>query len=253
MKKFQQKKWQQILRKCLCSLVALASLVALLSSPITFKMSDAKDYASSLIDQFASQNDDSAMTIAAKAAVESGLKEDLVDQLPNQVVIKESYLSLYRLVSRYRQDKRLQASDLNLPTKNKVQVFLGDLILYLVNSELKVHEGELQQITQIYQLSLWIICFLYLLGVALLIFDRYLAWLPLLLGAVGAFGFQVFMTHFMSQTVQEELYSKMYFTYSWGSRLGFILALLLAAYMIYGDVGRLRKKRQERLEKKKNA
>ncbi|MGZ1157511.1 GGDEF domain-containing protein [Lactobacillus delbrueckii subsp. bulgaricus] len=43
---------------------------------------------------------------------------------------------------------------------------MDDLILYLVNSELNVHEGELQQITQIYQLSLWIICVLYLLGVA---------------------------------------------------------------------------------------
>jgi hypothetical protein len=59
------------------------------------------------------------------------------------------------------------------------------LILYLVNSELKVHEGELQQITQIYQLSLWIICVLYLLGVALLLFNRYWSWLPFVLGAAS--------------------------------------------------------------------
>ncbi|MBT8876983.1 hypothetical protein BTH84_09760, partial [Lactobacillus delbrueckii subsp. bulgaricus] len=83
--------------------------------------------------------------------------------------ISESHLSLYRLVSRYRQNKRLQSSNLKLPAKNKVQLFMDDLILYLVNSELNVHEGELQQITQIYQLSLWIICVLYLLGVALLL------------------------------------------------------------------------------------
>lgn len=147
-------KSQLILRKSLCSLAAIISLVALLSSPVTFKMYEVKDYASSLIDTFANQSDGSAMSIAVKAAVESGLKQDLVDQLPDKVEISESHLSLYRLVSRYRQNKRLQSSNLKLPAKNKVQLFMDDLILYLVNSELNVHEGELQQITQIYQLSL---------------------------------------------------------------------------------------------------
>ena len=220
------KKSQLILRKSLCSLAAIISLVALLSSPVTFKMYETKDYASSLIDTFANQSDGSAMSIAAKAAVE----------------ISESYLSLYRLVSRYRQNKRLQSSDLKLPAKNKVQLFMDDLILYLVNSELKVHEGELQQITQIYQLSLWIICVLYLLGVALLLFNRYWSWLPFVLGAASAFGFQVFITHTLTGMVQKEVYSKMLFTYSWGSWAGFLLALALSGYLFYLDVCRYRAK-----------
>ncbi|MGM9905392.1 hypothetical protein [Lactobacillus sp.] len=238
------KKSQQILRKSLCTLAAIVSLVALLSSPVTFKMDETKDYASSLIDTFANQSDGSAMSIAAKAAVESGLKEDLVAQLPDKVEISESYLSLYRLVSRYRENKQLKSSDLKLPAKNKVQLFMDDLILYLVNSELKVHEGELQQITQIYQLSLWIICVLYLLGVALLFFNRYLSWLPFLLGSVSAFGFQVFITHTLTEMVQQEVYSKMYFTYSWGSWVGFLLALVLAGYLLYADICRYRAKKE---------
>lgn len=226
-------KSQLILRKSLCSLAAIISLVALLSSPVTFKMYEVKDYASSLIDTFANQSNGSAMSIAAKAAVESGLKQDLVDQLPDKVEISESHLSLYRLVSRYRQNKRLQSSNLKLPAKNKVQLFMDDLILYLVNSELNVHEGELQQITQIYQLSLWIICVLYLLGVALLLFNRYWSWLPFVLGAASASGFQVFITHTLTEMVQKEVYSKMLFTYSWGSWAGFLLALALAGYLFY--------------------
>lgn len=55
-------KSQLILRKSLCSLAAIISLVALLSSPVTFKMMyEVKDYASSLIDTFANQSDGSAM------------------------------------------------------------------------------------------------------------------------------------------------------------------------------------------------
>lgn len=244
------KKSQLILRKSLCSLAAIISLVALLSSPVTFKMYEVKDYASSLIDTFANQSDVSAMSIAAKAAVESGLKQDLVDQLPDKVEISESHLSLYRLVSRYRQNKRLQSSNLKLPAKNKVQLFMDDLILYLVNSELKVHEGELQQITQIYQLSLWIICVLYLLGVALLLFNRYWSWLPFVLGAASAFGFQVFITHTLTEMVQKEVYSKMLFTYSWGSWAGFLLAL--AGHLFYLDVCRYRAKGKANKNKKAN-
>ena len=246
------KKSQLILRKSLCSLAAIISLVALLSSPVTFKMYEVKDYASSLIDTFANQSDGSAMSIAAKAAVESGLKQDLVDQLPDKVEISESHLSLYRLVSRYRQNKRLQSSDLKLPAKNKVQIFMDDLILYLINSELKVHEGELQQITQIYQLSLWIICVLYLLGVALLLFNRYWSWLPFVLGAASAFGFQVFITHTLTEMVQKEVYSKMLFTYSWGSWAGFLLALALAGYLFYLDVYRYRAKGKANKNKEAN-
>lgn len=233
-------KSQLILRKSLCSLAAIISLVALLSSPVTFKMYEVKDYASSLINTFANQSDGSAMSIAVKAAVESGLKQDLVDQLPDKVEISESHLSLYRLVSRYRQNKRLQSSNLKLPAKNKVQLFMDDLILYLVNSELNVHEGELQQITQIYQLSLWIICVFYLLGVALLLFNRYWSWLPFVLGAASASGFQVFITHTLTEMVQKEVYSKMLFTYSWGSWAGFLLAL--AGHLFYLDVCRYRAK-----------
>lgn len=243
-------KSQLILRKSLCSLAAIISLVALLSSPVTFKMYEVKDYASSLIDTFANQSDVSAMSIAAKAAVESGLKQDLVDQLPDKVEISESHLSLYRLVSRYRQNKRLQSSNLKLPAKNKVQLFMDDLILYLVNSELNVHEGELQQITQIYQLSLWIICVFYLLGVALLLFNRYWSWLPFVLGAASASGFQVFITHTLTEMVQKEVYSKMLFTYSWGSWAGFLLAL--AGHLFYLDVCRYRAKGKANKNKKAN-
>ncbi|MDA3795663.1 hypothetical protein [Lactobacillus delbrueckii] len=243
-------KSQLILRKSLCSLAAIISLVALLSSPVTFKMYEVKDYASSLIDTFANQSDGSAMSIAVKAAVESGLKQDLVDQLPDKVEISESHLSLYRLVSRYRQNKRLQSSNLKLPAKNKVQLFMDDLILYLVNSELNVHEGELQQITQIYQLSLWIICVLYLLGVALLLFNRYWSWLPFVLGAASASGFQVFITHTLTEMVQKEVYSKMLFTYSWGSWAGFLLAL--AGHLFYLDVCRYRAKGKANKNKEAN-
>lgn len=190
------------------------------------------------------------MSIAAKAAVESGLKQDLVDQLPDKVEISESHLSLYRLVSRYRQNKRLQSSNLKLPAKNKVQLFMDDLILYLVNSELNVHEGELQQITQIYQLSLWIICVLYLLGVALLLFNRYWSWLPFVLGAASASGFQVFITHTLTEMVQKEVYSKMLFTYSWGSWAGFLLAL--AGHLFYLDVCRYRAKGKANKNKEAN-
>ena len=86
-------KSQLILRKSLCSLAAIISLVALLSSPVTFKMYEVKDYASSLINTFANQSDGSAMSIAVKAAVESGLKQDLVDQLPDKVEIIASPIS----------------------------------------------------------------------------------------------------------------------------------------------------------------
>ncbi|MCD5461509.1 hypothetical protein LOB52_02330 [Lactobacillus delbrueckii subsp. bulgaricus] len=55
------KKSQLILRKSLCSLAAIISLVALLSSPVTFKMYEVKDYASSLIDTFANQSDGSTL------------------------------------------------------------------------------------------------------------------------------------------------------------------------------------------------
>ena len=64
-----------------------------MSSPVTFKMYEVKDYASSLIDTFANQSDGSAMSIAVKAAVESGLKQDLVDQLPDKVEIIASPIS----------------------------------------------------------------------------------------------------------------------------------------------------------------
>lgn len=61
------KKSQLILRKSLCSLAAIISLVALLSSPVTFKMYEVKDYASSLIDTFANQSDVSAMSIGGQS------------------------------------------------------------------------------------------------------------------------------------------------------------------------------------------
>lgn len=170
--------------------------------------------------------------------------------MPDKVEISESHLSLYRLVSRYRQNKRLQSSNLKLPAKNKVQLFMDDLILYFVNSELNVHEGELQQITQIYQLSLWIICVLYLLGVALLLFNRYWSWLPFVLGAASASGFQVFITHTLTEMVQKEVYSKMLFTYSWGSWAGFLLAL--AGHLFYLDVCRYRAKGNANKNKEAN-
>ncbi|MDM7511382.1 hypothetical protein [Lactobacillus delbrueckii] len=40
------------------------------------------------------------------------MKQDLVDQLPDKVEISESHLSLYRLVSRYRQNGPLNLEGL---------------------------------------------------------------------------------------------------------------------------------------------
>ncbi|WP_230937624.1 hypothetical protein [Lactobacillus delbrueckii] len=161
--------------------------------------------------------------------------------------ISESHLSLYRLVSRYRQNKRLQSSNLKLPAKNKVQLFMDDLILYLVNSELNVHEGELQQITQIYQLSLCgssasFTCW---------------AW-PCSSSTVTGPGcplcwerpVPLVITHTLTEMVQKEVYSKMLFTYSWGSWAGFLLAL--AGHLFYLDVCRYRAKGKANKNKEAN-
>lgn len=222
-------------QKIICTLLAILSLVALLTGPVTFKMDGAKDFASDTIENFANAKKPTAISMAANTAINSGLKDDLVKELPKKVSLSESYLSLYHLVVRYRENQKLKSSDLKLPAKNSLQKFLSEIILYLVNSELKLHESELQQITQIYQLSLWVVCFLYILGVALLIFNRYFAWLPILGGSVSAFGFQVFICNYLTKLAQQEVYSKIWFNYSWLSVAGFAVALVLVAFLFYQD------------------
>ncbi|MGN1406999.1 hypothetical protein [Lactobacillus sp.] len=232
-------------RKVICTFLAILSLAALLTSPVTFKIDDAKDFASDTIENFANSKKPTAMSMAANAAINSGLKDDLVKELPKKVSLSESYLSLYHLVVRYRENQKLKSSDLKLPAKNSLQKFLSEIILYLVNSELKQHESELQQITQIYQLSLWVVCFLYILGVALLIFNRHLSWLPVLLGSASAFGFQVFICNYLTKLAQQEVYSKIWFNYSWRSVAGFAIALILVAFLFYQDWQNWRGKEQK--------
>ncbi|MDD6406428.1 MAG: hypothetical protein PUF82_00220, partial [Lactobacillus equicursoris] len=57
----------------------------------------------------------------------------------------------------------------------------------------------------------------------------------ILVGSVSAFGFQVFICNYLTKLAQQEVYSKIWFNYSWLSVAGFAVALVLVALLFYQD------------------
>lgn len=243
----------QSLKKVFWIAVAALSLFFLLTGPMTFKTEDTQDFAAEMIDRFANEDDNTALAIAAKATVAAGLKDELVKQVPDTLKVSGSYISLYRFVSKYKNRQEVQAKDLQLHPQNRVQQFLAYLILYLINTEFQVHHDNIEQIFVIYQLSVWMVVILYLLGVVLIGFRRRLAWLPILLGGGAAFGSQIFMTQYLTKLAQQEVYSKIFFSYSWQSVAGFILAVLLSVYMAVRDWQVTQEKQRRKLQNSKHS
>lgn len=240
----------QSLKKVFWIAVAALSLVCLLTGPMTFKSEDTQKFVTEMIDKFADEDDDTALAIVARATVAAGLKDELVKQVPDTLKVSGSYISLYHFVSKYKNRQEVRAKDLQLHPKNRVQQFLTYLILYLINTEFQVHHDDIEQIFVIYQLSVWMVVILYLLGAVLIIFRRRLAWLPILLGGGAAFGCQIFMTQYMTNLAQREVYSKIFFSYSWPSVVGFALAVLLSCYMAAGDWKVTQEKKQQKAANK---
>ena len=66
----------------------------------------------------------------------------------------------------------------------------------------------------------------------------------------AAFGCQIFMTQYMTNLAQREVYPKIFFSYSWPSVVGFALAVLLSCYMAACDWKVIQEKKQQKAANK---
>lgn len=226
---------QKKLKKIVYIILAVISLGLILNSPVTFEIRQVKHFVREEISQNLSKSDTS-LGLAVNAAEDSGLVDVIVSQLPDRVSTSESYFSFYKLVSKYRVKKEITKADLHLHGKNKVQNFLNDLIVYLINDELHVHDEQIHQMGIVYQSAILIVAVLYLLAIALIIFDKNFSWLPLLVGSVASFGGLIYFVRCATSIAQNEVYSKMNFYVAWSSWAGFILAIILIAVLIIEDL-----------------
>lgn len=209
------------------------SLSLTLTSPVELKVDSTAGLVKSSINKVVDQANNSDLQMGVSFLQDSGIEDTLLSQLPKNIELKTSYQGLNQLSTNYLDNDKLTDADLNLKNDTQQEQVFNQVILQLVNEQLRQNSDSVKQATEIYHLIYFLLIGLYILAMALALFGKKVALIPLLIAAIGSYGVLSYAAQIATSSLHESVYSGINVSLSSGLTQALITAIIAAVGCLF--------------------
>ena len=204
------------------------SLSLTLTSPVELKVDSTAGLVKSSINKVVDQANNSDLQMGVSFLQDSGIEDTLLSQLPKNIKLKTSYQGLNQLSTNYLANDKLTAADLNLNNDTQQEQVFNQVVLQLVNEQLRQNSDSVKQAAETYHLIYFLLIGLYILAMALALFGKKGALIPLLIAAFGSYGVLSYAAQVATSSPHESVYSGINVSLSRGLTQALITAIIAA-------------------------
>lgn len=209
------------------------SLSLTLTSPVELKVDSTAGLVKSSINKVIDQANNSDLQMGVSFLQDSGIEDTLLSQLPKNIELKTSYQGLNQLSTNYLANDKLTDVDLNLKNDTQQEQVFNQVILQLVNEQLRQNSDSVKQAAEIYYLIYFLLIGLYILAMALALFGKKVALIPLLIAAIGSYGVLSYAAQIATSSLHESVYSGINVSLSSGLTQALITAIIAAVGCLF--------------------
>ncbi len=209
------------------------SLSLTLTSPVELKVDSTAGLVKSSINKVVDQANNSDLQMGVSFLQDSGIEDTLLSQLPKNIELKTSYQGLNQLSTNYLANDKLTDVDLNLKNDTQQEQVFNQVILQLVNEQLRQNSDSVKQAAEIYHLIYFLLIGLYILAMALALFGKKVALIPLLIAAIGSYGVLSYAAQIAKSSLHESVYSGINVSLSSGLTQALITAIIAAVGCLF--------------------
>lgn len=209
------------------------SLSLTLTSPVELKVDSTAGLVKSSINKVVDQANNSDLQMGVSFLQDSGIEDTLLSQLPKDIELKTSYQGLNQLSTNYLANDKLTDADLNLKNDTQQEQVFNQVILQLVNEQLRQNSDSVKQAAEIYHLIYFLLIGLYILAMALSLFGKKVALIPLLIAAIGSYGVLSYAAQIATSSLHESVYSGINVSLSSGLTQALITAIIAAVGCLF--------------------
>lgn len=209
------------------------SLSLTLTSPVELKVDSTAGLVKSSINKVVDQANNSDLQIGVSFLQDSGIEDTLLSQLPKNIELKTSYQGLNQLSTNYLANDKLTDADLNLKNDTQQEQVFNQVILQLVNEQLRQNSDSVKQAAEIYHLIYFLLIGLYILAMSLALFGKKVALIPLLIAAIGSYGVLSYAAQIATSSLHESVYSGINVSLSSGLTQALITAIIAAVGCLF--------------------
>lgn len=209
------------------------SLSLTLTSPVELKVDSTAGLVKSSINKVVDQANNSDLQMGVSFLQDSGIEDTLLSQLPKNIELKTSYQGLNQLSTNYLANDKLTDVDLNLKNDTQQEQVFNQVILQLVNEQLRQNSDSVKQAAEIYHLIYFLLIGLYILAMALALFGKKVALIPLLIAAIGSYGVLSYAAQIATSSLHESVYSGINVSLSSGLTQALITAIIAAVGYLF--------------------
>lgn len=209
------------------------SLSLTLTSPVELKVDSTAGLVKSSINKVVDQANNSDLQMGVSFLQDSGIEDTLLSQLPKNIELKTSYQGLNQLSTNYLANDKLTDVDLNLKNDTQQEQVFNQVILQLVNEQLRQNSDSVKQAAEIYHLIYFLLIGLYILAMALALFGKKVALIPLLIAAIGSYGVLSYAAQIATSSLHESVYSGINASLSSGLTQALITAIIAAVGCLF--------------------
>ncbi|MEN2515189.1 hypothetical protein [Lactobacillus johnsonii] len=209
------------------------SLSLTLTSPVELKVDSTAGLVKSSINKVVDQANNSDLQMGVSFLQDSGIEDTLLSQLPKNIKLKTSYQGLNQLSTNYLANDKLTDVDLNLKNDTQQEQVFNQVILQLVNEQLRQNSDSVKQAAEIYHLIYFLLIGLYILAMALALFGKKVALIPLLIAAIGSYGVLSYAAQVATSSLHESVYSGINVSLSSGLTQALITAIIAAVGCLF--------------------
>lgn len=209
------------------------SLSLTLTSPVELKVDSTAGLVKSSINKVVDQANNSDLQMGVSFLQDSGIEDALLSQLPKNIELKTSYQGLNQLSTNYLANDKLTDADLNLKNDTQQEQVFNQVILQLVNEQLRQNSDSVKQAAEIYHLIYFLLIGLYILAMALALFGKKVALIPLLIAAIGSYGVLSYAAQIATSSLHESVYSGINVSLSSGLTQALITAIIAAVGCLF--------------------
>ena len=209
------------------------SLSLTLTSPVELKVDSTAGLVKSSINKVVDQANNSDLQMGVSFLQDSGIEDTLLSQLPKNIELKTSYQGLNQLSTNYLANDKLTDADLNLKNDTQQEQDFNQVILQLVNEQLRQNSDSVKQAAEIYHLIYFLLIGLYILAMSLALFGKKVALIPLLIAAIGSYGVLSYAAQIATSSLHESVYSGINVSLSSGLTQALITAIIAAVGCLF--------------------
>lgn len=209
------------------------SLSLTLTSPVELKVDSTAGLVKSSINKVVDQANNSDLQMGVSFLQDSGIEDTLLSQLPKDIELKTSYQGLNQLSTNYLANDKLTDADLNLKNDTQQEQVFNQVILQLVNEQLRQNSDSVKQAAEIYHLIYFLLIGLYILAMALALLGKKVALIPLLIAAIGSYGVLSYAAQIATSSLHESVYSGINVSVSSGLTQALITAIIAAVGCLF--------------------